>query len=128
MRERLGEAFHISGGWAVPQFIEALDRGVDAMVPESAMTTVYCDIDRTYRAGHRALAVQRFRRLLPILAFANQEITLSIAFFKRLLVRKRIFSSATLRRPGFAWDRYNMRIADELIDAYIQLETELSTS
>jgi hypothetical protein len=41
VRADFGERLHISGGWAVPQFIEALDRGVDAMIPEAPMARVY---------------------------------------------------------------------------------------
>lgn len=122
VRNAFGPDFFIAGGWAVPQFIEALDRGVDAMVPESSMVRVYAAIHRCYLAGRRAQAREIFNALLPILAFTNQELTTSIAFFKRLLVRKRIFSSGQLRMPGFVWDQYNTRIADELIEHYLALE------
>ncbi len=126
VREAFGDDFFIAGGWAVLQMIEALDRGVDAMVPESSMVRVYAAIDRAYRRSERARAVELFRSLLPILAFTNQEIKLSIAFFKRLLVRKGIFRAAVLRVRGFQWDRYNERIADELIEHYLALESRVS--
>ena len=121
VRDLLGDDFFISGGWAIPQMIEALDRGVDAMIPESAMVRVYATIDRLYRAGKRADALKLFRALVPVLAFTNQEIATSIAFFKRLLVRRGIFSSERMRHPGFAWDAPNTRIADELIELYLHL-------
>lgn len=124
VREAFGSHCHISGGWAVPQLIEALDRGVDAMIPESSMIRVYQRIVQEYQAGHRDAAMLRFRRLLPILAYTNQELVTSIAFFKRLLHRKGIFSTPTLRVPGFAWDRWNTRIADELIEHYLALERD----
>lgn len=125
VRDAFGPDCHISGGWAVPQFIEALDRGVDAMIPESAMIRVYKEIHRRFQEGHRASATQLFHRLLPVLAFTNQEILTSIAFFKRLLCRKGIFQHPTLRAPGFKWDAWNTRIADELIDLYLHLETDI---
>ncbi|MBI5653271.1 MAG: dihydrodipicolinate synthase family protein [Chloroflexi bacterium] len=121
VRALLGDDFFISGGWAIPQMIEALDRGVDAMIPESAMVRVYAAIDRLYHAGNRADALTLFRKLLPVLAFTNQEIGTSIAFFKRLLVRRGIFVSERMRHPGFAWDAHNARIADELIELYVAL-------
>ena len=124
VRDQFGDDFFISGGWAVPQWIEALDRGVDAMIPETAMIPVYAPILRDYQSGNRPRALCRFRRLLPVLTFTNQEITLSIAFFKRLLVRRRIFTTENLRMPGFTWDAYNTRIADELIELYFELESE----
>lgn len=124
VREAFGEDCHISGGWAVPQLIEALDRGVDAMIPEASMVRVYQLIRKRYLSGDREGANDLFRHLLPILAFTNQEIRTSIAFFKRLLVRKRIFSSEKMRWPGFTWDRFNERIAEELIELYLELERE----
>jgi 4-hydroxy-tetrahydrodipicolinate synthase len=126
VRNWLGDDFFISGGWAIPQMIEALDRGVDAMIPESAMVRVYATIDRLYRANLRADALKLFRALVPVLAFTNQEIATSIAFFKRLLVRRGIFASERMRHPGFAWDTHNTHIADELIELYLQLQQKVS--
>jgi dihydrodipicolinate synthase/N-acetylneuraminate lyase len=122
VRECLGEDFYIAGGWAVPQMIEALDRGVDALMPECSMIPVYVRIARLHASGKREAAVNLFRQLLPVLAYTNQEIRTSIAFFKELLVRKGIFRTAVLRGTPFAWDRYNGRIADELIEHYLTLE------
>ena len=124
VREALGADFYIAGGWAVTQMIEALDRGVNAMIPESAMIRVYRAIVRNHAAGRRDSARNIFNNLLPILAFTNQEIATSVAFFKRLLVRKGIFECDAPRMTGFAWDRYNQRIAEELIEHYLALERE----
>ncbi|MBI3664840.1 MAG: dihydrodipicolinate synthase family protein [Acidobacteria bacterium] len=123
VREAMGSDFYISGGWAVPQLIEALDRGVDAMVPESAMVRVYAAIYSAYARGNRDKAVRIFRELIPVLVFSNQELFHSVAFFKRMLVRKGILQHATMRDPGYCWDRYNLRIADELIEYYLSLES-----
>jgi 4-hydroxy-tetrahydrodipicolinate synthase len=125
VRDAFGEGFYISGGWAVPQMIEALDRGVDAMMPESSMIPVYVAIEKAYQGGDRARARRVFQTLLPVLAYTNQEIATSIAFFKRLLVRKGIFETARMRLGAFEWDRFNERIADELIEHYLALESEV---
>lgn len=128
VRSTFGTDCHISGGWAVPQFIEALDRGVDAMIPESSMIRVYHAIDQFYMNGQRDQAVRLFRSLLPVLAYTNQELATSIAFFKRLLVRKGVFQTEEMRIPDFTWDSYNSRIAQELIDLYLTLESDLPKS
>ena len=125
VREVFGPGFHISGGWATPQMIEAMDRGVDALIPEASMVRVYEAIWLLHHSGNRAAAVDLFRRFVPILTFTNQEIRLSIAFFKRLLARKGLFTRADMRVSGFAWDEYNLRIADELIDYALDLESSL---
>ncbi len=124
VREALGSDFYISGGWAVPQLIEALDRGVDAMIPECALIQVYAAIYRAYSSGDRAAAVRLFRELVPVLVFSNQELYHSIAFFKRMLAHRKLIKNATMRSPGYSWDRYNSRVADELIDYYLALESE----
>lgn len=125
VREALGPDVYLCGGWAVTQMIEALDRGVDGMVPEASMVPVYARIAALHAAGARPRAVALFRRLLPVLAFTNQEIRLSIAFFKALLVRKGTFRTEAMRWPGFAWDRYNRRIAEELIEHYLAVEASV---
>jgi 4-hydroxy-tetrahydrodipicolinate synthase len=122
-----GADFHISGGWATPQMIEAMDRGVDALIPEASMVRIYSAIWRLHHSGERAAAVNLFRRFIPVLTFTNQEIRLSIAFCKRLLVRKGIFTGADMRVTGFDWDTHNLRIADELIQYSLDLESSLGS-
>lgn len=128
VRQALGASFYISGGWAVTQMIEAFDRGVNAMIPESSMVRVYHQIERFYAAGQRDAAVSLFRKLVAILTFTNQDLATSIAFFKKLLVKKGLFATDKMRMPGFQWDQYSSRIADELIDYYLELERQLAKS
>ena len=116
---------HVSGGWAIQQMIEALDRGVHAMIPECSMIRIYKKIDLLYRAGERAAATDLFRRLQPVLTFSNQNLDVSIRFFKKLLVRKGIFAHAAHRLTSPELDPYASRIADELIDYVIKLESTL---
>ncbi len=128
VRAAFGPNFYISGGWAATQLIEALDRGIDAMIPEAAMVRIFGAIYRAYTSNRRPEAVRIFRELLPILVFSNQEIFHSIAFFKRMLARKRLLATATMRRPGYTWDQYNSRIADEVIEYSFALENRLAAS
>ena len=125
VRSALGPGFFICGGWAVPQMIEALDRGVDAMIPEASMVPVYQRIDALYREGCRDEALSLFRQLLPVLSFSNQDLRTSIAFFKRLLVRLGVFETAVMRESGFEWDEFNSRTAGELIGLYLSIEAGL---
>jgi len=127
VRSLCGHGFHISGGWAAQQFIEALDRGVDALIPEASMTRVYNAIRRLHEHGRREEAITLFRQFLPVVAFTNQEIGLSIAFFKRLLVRRGIFSTPLMRPPAFVWDDYSLHIADELIELCLELISRCPT-
>jgi 4-hydroxy-tetrahydrodipicolinate synthase len=124
VRAACGGDFWIAGGWAVPQMIEALDRHVDALIPECSMIRVYREVVRRHRTGDRAGAARLFRALLPVLAFTNQEISTSIAFFKRLLTRKGIFRTHVQRLPTAGWDEISECIAAELVELYLQLESD----
>jgi 4-hydroxy-tetrahydrodipicolinate synthase len=116
---------HVSGGWAVAQLIEALDRGVDAFMP-TALHAVYVGIVARYHAGERDAAIALFRRVLPILAFANQNLELSIHFFKHLLWRQGIYPTPKLRSPATQPDEYQRRIMDELVELAITLEDDVA--
>lgn len=116
---------HVSGGWAVSQMIEALDRGVHAMIPESSMIRIYRRIDRLYRAGKRSEAQDLFNRLVPVLAFTNQQLDVSIRFFKKLLKRKGIFVTETCRLMSPPFDSIMERIAEELVDRVLEIEKDL---
>ena len=114
---------HVSGGWAVTQMIEGLDRGVQAFMP-TALHSVYVRIYRLYTSGDREGARALFHRLLPVLAFANQHLDISIHFFKHLLFAQGIYPTARVRAPSRAFDPAQARIAEELIALACALEQE----
>jgi len=118
---------HVSGGWAVMQMIEALDRGVHAFMP-TGLHEVYTRIFALYTAGRRNEARTLFLRLLPVLAFSNQHLDISIHFFKRLLHRQGIYATDRVRPPILPFDAHHVRIADELIDHAMALFGECSRS
>lgn len=121
--EATGGRLHVSGGWAVTQMIDGLDRGVHAFMP-TGMHSVYTRIYSLYRAGRRSEAQALFHRLLPILAFSNQHLDISIHFFKRLLHRQGVYATPRVREPILPFDAYHERAADELIDHAIRLIKE----
>jgi dihydrodipicolinate synthase/N-acetylneuraminate lyase len=94
--------------------IEALDRGVHTLMP-TGMHSLYTRIVRLYTGGDRAGAQSLFYRLLPVLAFSNQHLDISVHFFKRLLHQQGIYSTDRVRAPILAFDAVHARIADDLI-------------
>lgn len=114
---------HVAGGWAVTQMIEALDRGVHAFMPTGLHRT-YARIYSLYQQGQRDEAMTLFWRLLPVLAFSNQHLDISIYFFKRLLHRQGIYPSARVRSPVLLFDNYHEVMASELIEYALNLEGE----
>ncbi len=119
-----GGRLHVSGGWAVTQMIEALDRGVHAFLP-TGMHRLYTRIYELYVSGQREAARERFNRLLPVLAFSNQHLDISIHFFKRLLHRQGVYATPRVREPVLPFDAFHLRAADELIEYEMNLERAL---
>ena len=95
-----GGRLHVSGGWAVSQMMDALTRGVHAFMP-TGMEPIYCEILRRHGAGRPEEARALFEAILPILAFANQHIEVSIRFFKALRHVAGVFATDACR-PGVA--------------------------
>lgn len=120
-----GGRLHVSGGWAVTQMIEGLDRGVHAFMP-TGMHRIYTRIFDLYHRGDREGARLLFEELLPVLAFSNQHLDLSIHFFKRLLHAQGIFSTSRVRSPILPFDQYHERVAIDLINRVSRLEQALA--
>ncbi len=112
---------NVSGGWAVSQMIEGLKRGVHAFMP-TGMHRIYTEIYRLWKSGKEAEAEMLFREILPVLAFSNQHLDISIHFFKRLLFRQGIYPNDLVREPILPFDTIHREIADRHIETIIQLE------
>jgi 4-hydroxy-tetrahydrodipicolinate synthase len=122
--EATGGRLHVSGGWAVMQMIEALDRGVHAFMP-TGMHAIYTRIFSLYHEEQREQARVLFNRLLPVLAFSNQHLDISIHFFKRLLWRQGVYATPRVREPILPFDAFHQRGADELIEYVLELMQDL---
>lgn len=116
-----GGKLNVAGGWAVMQMIEALDRGVHAFMP-TGMHRIYTRILRLYDSGDREAARELFERVLPVLAFTNQRLDISIQFFKRLLHAQGVYATPRVRPPVGDFDSVQARIAAELIERVTRIE------
>lgn len=121
---RTNGRLHVSGGWAVPQMMEGLRRGVHAFMP-TGMHYTYTQIYRAYKAGRHEEANTLFERILPVLSFANQHLDISIHFFKRLLYRQGIYNTARVRKPILPFDEVHEEMAERLIGRVVELEEEI---
>ena len=115
---------NVSGGWAVSQMIEGLKRGVHAFMP-TGMHRIYCEIYRLWKASKTHEAEHLFGEILPVLAFSNQHLDISIHFFKRLLFKQGIYPTDLVREPVLPFDKIHREIADKLIDKVICIELKL---
>lgn len=121
VRHALGDRLHLSGGWAAMQMLDGLARGLDAFIP-SGLLPAYCRIWRLWAKGERQAAEDLFDRCLPILAFSNQDIKVSIAFWKRVRVASGIFATDRCRPPIQPLDDVQAAIADRLVRRIPDLE------
>lgn len=115
---------HVSGGWAVAQMPEALQRGVHAIMP-TGMHWIYTRIFNAYTSGNIEEAIALFNKILPVLAFSNQHLDISIHFFKRLLWKQGIYPTPNVRKPILPFDQIHQEIADALIDRIIEVEKQI---
>ncbi|HUX42395.1 MAG TPA: dihydrodipicolinate synthase family protein [Rectinemataceae bacterium] len=124
LREASGGRMHISGGWAAGQMIEGLDRGLHAFMP-TGLHGAYSAIYSRYVSGDREGARALFERILPVLAFSNQHLDISIRFWKRFLWRQGYYPTPAVREPLSPFDEIHLRIADELIERAMLIEDEV---
>ncbi len=124
MLELTGGCLNVSGGWAVTQLIEGMKRGVHAFMP-TGMHRIYTEIYRQWKMGKEIKAETLFQKILPVLAFSNQHLDISIHFFKRLLYRQGIYPNLNVREPILPFDNIHQEIADKWIKHVIKLEINL---
>jgi 4-hydroxy-tetrahydrodipicolinate synthase len=116
---------NVSGGWAVTQMMEGLQRGVHAFMP-TGMHYIYTSIYRLFEEEKILEAEALFGKIIPVLAFSNQHLDISIHFFKRLLYRQGIYNTPNVRNPILPFDTVHKKLADKHIDRIIQLENQLN--
>jgi 4-hydroxy-tetrahydrodipicolinate synthase len=114
----------VSAGWALPQMIEALDRGVHAF-NTTAINKPFVRIHQLHRAGLRNEAIALFDDIVPYLAWSHQHIDISVQFLKRYCRRRRLFSTAHVRPPVLAYDEYHKRCGADLLERIIEIEDAL---
>jgi 4-hydroxy-tetrahydrodipicolinate synthase len=91
----------------------------------TALHAIYVRIHHLHAAGDRQGARDLFEKVLPILAFSNQHLDISIHFFKRLLHAQGIYPTPAVRSPILPFDSAHERVAQELIARACALEAEL---
>lgn len=124
--ELTGGRLNVSGGWAVSQMLEGMKRGVHAFMP-TGMHYIYTRIHRLYTGGQEEEAEKLFYSILPVLAFSNQHLDISIHFFKRLLFRQGIYPTDIVRKETLPFDDIHREMADKHINFIIQLENKLKS-
>ena len=102
--QKLDGRLKVCGGWAVTQFIDAMDRSVNAFIP-TGLEKIYVEIYQLYQNGKKEKARLLFEKILPVLNFSNQNIGTSIRFFKNLRVLEGLFESNYCRDESAVFDK-----------------------
>ncbi len=105
----------VGGGWAVSQMYNALERGVHMMMP-TGMYEVYVKIYDLYKEGKFQESKQLFNDLLPVLAFSNQNLEISILYFKMMMKKQGIYTSDFYRTKTLAIDDAMINEIENLIE------------
>lgn len=124
MLELSNRTLHVSGGWAVNQMLEGLTRGVHSFMP-TGMHWIYTKIFRDFHKGNLKEATALFNEILPVLAFSNQYLDISIHFFKRLLWKQGIYPTPNSRQPILSFDDIHVDLADHLIQKVVEIENRI---
>ncbi len=124
VRNALGDRLHLSGGWAAMHMLDGLARGLDAFIP-SGLLPAYVRIFDLWQQGDHDEARQLFERCLPIITFANQEIGISISFWKKVRQRAGLFATDRVRPPVVGLDAVQATEAAGLAVRALALDGEL---
>lgn len=102
-----GDRLGFVGGNGGLYFMDILDAGIVGMIPSCEALRLVNDIFRLYGAGKRDAALARYRELLPLLVFENQNGATFVASNKEILHRLGVLSSARTRSgPALSeWSR-----------------------
>ena len=114
---------NVCGGWTVMQLMDALDREVHGFMP-TGLEAVYRDIYNLYQNRDFKGARSRFERLLPVLAFSNQHIEVSIRFFKSLRKAEGLFISDHCRAPMRTLDAIQKKQSEHALKLALLLQQE----
>ena len=107
LRERLGGSIRLSGGWTVLQLMDALNREIDAFIP-TEMEEAYAAIWNFHRVGAVEEARLLWEQILPIIAFSNQSLGVSLRMFKHFRVWRGTFSTDFCRIPAPTLDHHQL--------------------
>lgn len=124
VRNAVGNRLHLSGGWAAMQMLDGLARKLDAFIP-SGLLPAYVRIFDLWEKGDRTAARALFETILPIITFSNQDIRVSIAFWKKVRRIEGIFTTERVRPPVEALDAVQTAEAELLAGRAARLDENL---
>ena len=121
IRDQLGDAVGLLGGWGGYYMLEAIPAGLRGIMPGVPI----CDLlDRVYRlrkASESETAYDLFAAVLPYIAFSLQDFETFLQIEKRLMVRRGLFATARCRDLTRTVSEAVGRHMDFLIDQIVRI-------
>jgi dihydrodipicolinate synthase/N-acetylneuraminate lyase len=113
--EVLGDGVTLLCGSGGLEVLDAYDRGAVGCISGAATADLFARLDGSVETD-RPLAELRYQEILPLIQFQCQSTELFIATEKRILQRKALIGSDTVRSPGYVLDSRQCDRLDTLYD------------
>lgn len=111
----IAAGIEVVAGWGGQHYLESVRRGANGCMPGCDLGPALVEIDRSARSGDPGAAEALYRTILPLLSYEAQSLDLLLLGAKRVLVRRGIFRSGSLRAPGRELDPEEAATLDGLI-------------
>ena len=116
----------LTSGWAGLDIFDAISRGVDGVVPGTAMIRSYVRCWKAFENGDLKFGFRALAAFLPIANLAMQNLELLHYIEKRMLVRLGIIDGDTVRQPTLDIDLGYRNQIDQMIEFYLETEEAIN--
>lgn len=122
LREQTEGGLTLTSGWAGLDIFDAVSRGVDGVVPGTAMIRSYVRCWRAFENGDRQSGFRALATFMPLANLAMQNLELLHFIEKHMLVRFGVIEGSTVRQPTLEVDPSYRAQIDQMIDFYLESE------
>jgi dihydrodipicolinate synthase/N-acetylneuraminate lyase len=121
IKRRVGERVGILEGWGGYYMIELIPHGICGIMPGVPLLEPLSRVYREAKAGDLRGAMSRLGQLLPFINYTLQDFELFLQVEKRLLVKRALIESATVRDATYSLLPEEEQHVDLLCDHVLQV-------
>jgi 4-hydroxy-tetrahydrodipicolinate synthase len=125
IRRRTRDRVGVVSGWGGLYVTELFPAGIRAIMPGTGLCDLLDAVWRALEEKRRSDALATFEKLAPLVAFSLQSMELYHHVEKRLLARRGVLRSTTLRAPAWVPAPETLRHMDMLIERALDEATRL---
>lgn len=116
VRDRVGDSVGILEGWGGMYMLELIPLGICGAMPGLPLLEPLAKVYRLRKDGNASEAMSLMGQLLPFINYTLQNFEVFLHTEKRLLVKRGIFSSASVRDATYTLSKANSDYVDLLCD------------